>query len=77
MKPLFYVIELNPKKYDWAKAAIRLEDHYKIREKEGKTAPLGGWVLVWGGEDIRKTGQRVNMVEIVYAHVCKWKNETH
>jgi hypothetical protein len=28
------------------------------------------------GKDTRNGGQRVNMVEIFFTHVCKWKNET-
>jgi hypothetical protein len=32
------------------------------------------WISI--GEDIRKGCTRVNMVEILFTHVCKWKNET-
>jgi hypothetical protein len=30
--------------------------------------------IVWG-EDIRKGYRKVNMVEMLYTHVWKWKNE--
>jgi hypothetical protein len=28
------------------------------------------------GLDLRKGGWKVNVVEILYIHVCQWKNET-
>jgi hypothetical protein len=37
--------------------------------------PLGVLVAV-GGEDVRKVCRRVNKVQILCIHVCKWKNET-
>jgi hypothetical protein len=38
---------------------------------------LSGGVGTSGkGQDVRKGGWRVNMVQILYTHVCKWKNET-
>jgi hypothetical protein len=49
---------------------------FKNGQQEGKTGPVCGLVLVGGGEDIRKGCRRVNVVEILCTHVCKWKNET-
>jgi hypothetical protein len=54
---------------------------YKIKEQEGGTgsawwvgevqlAPVGG--IGWWGRSRRR-----NMVQTVYTHVCKQKNETH
>jgi hypothetical protein len=50
---------------------------FKNREQEGKTGPVWGQHQ-WKGEDIRKVCRRVkvNMVEMLCTHVCKWKNET-
>jgi hypothetical protein len=38
--------------------------------------PEGDWVVSVGGE--RRWGEcrRLNMVQILGKHVCKWKNET-
>jgi hypothetical protein len=45
---------------------------YKIREQEGGSPSWGG--LYQGeGEDVRKGCGRVNMVEVLCTHVCKWK----
>jgi hypothetical protein len=30
----------------------------------------------WEGEEVGKGGRKVNMVQILCTHVCKWKNET-
>jgi hypothetical protein len=38
---------------------------------------LSGVGTTGRGEDIRKECRRVNVVEIVYTHVCKWKNDTY
>jgi hypothetical protein len=49
---------------------------YKIGEQEGKTGPAwgeGGWYQ-WEEEDVGKGCKRVNMVQILCAHVRKWKN---
>jgi hypothetical protein len=46
---------------------------HKNREQEDKTGPVL-WVGSRGkGEDIRKGCRRVNMVEILYILVCKWR----
>jgi hypothetical protein len=37
---------------------------------------LGGADNSGRGEDIRKGSQRMNIVEILDTHVCKWKNES-
>jgi hypothetical protein len=31
---------------------------------------------VGGGEEMRKGCRRVNIVQILCTHVCKWKNDT-
>jgi hypothetical protein len=36
---------------------------------------LLGWYQ-WKGEDVRKGCRKVNMVQILCVHVCKWKTET-
>jgi hypothetical protein len=41
-------------------------------EQEGKTGPMGRGSTRRRGEDIRKGCRRVNMVEILYTHVCKY-----
>jgi hypothetical protein len=44
-------------------------------KQECKTGPVW-WVSTSGrGEDARKGCRRVNMVEILFTYVCKWKNE--
>jgi hypothetical protein len=43
---------------------------------ETRTGPIWRVDTSGRGENIRKRGQRVNMVEIFSTHVCKWKNET-
>jgi hypothetical protein len=47
------------------------------REQEGKTCPVKG-VGTSGRrwKNIRKGCRRVNMVEILHIHVCKWKTES-
>jgi hypothetical protein len=49
---------------------------FKNEGQEDKTGPVWGLVPVAGEKDIRKGCRRVNMVEILYTHVQKWKNET-
>jgi hypothetical protein len=46
---------------------------YKIRKQEGRTGP--GWVggNSGRGEEMKKEGRRVNVVQILCIHVCKWK----
>jgi hypothetical protein len=40
----------------------------KNREQEGKTGPVWGWCQ-WEGEDIKKGGRGVYMVEMLCTHV--------
>jgi hypothetical protein len=40
----------------------------KIGEQEGKIGPI------W--EEVGKGCRRVNVVQILCTHVCKWKNDT-
>jgi hypothetical protein len=54
---------------------IKISLFKKKKGQEGKTAgPRAGTMS--SGEDIRKGCRRVNMVEILCIHVCKWKNGT-
>jgi hypothetical protein len=46
---------------------------YKNRDQESKTGLLWGVSTSGRRKDIRKGYRRV---EILYAYVCKWKNET-
>jgi hypothetical protein len=47
---------------------------YKIVEQEGRTGPV--WQVGTGerGEEVGKDCRRVNMVQILCTHLCKWKN---
>jgi hypothetical protein len=50
---------------------------YKGREQEGKIGPGEGVQEVGTsgrGEEVGKGHGRVNMVQILCTHVCKWKN---
>jgi hypothetical protein len=38
--------------------------------------PEWGGRLILVGEDVEKGCGRANVVELLYTHVCKWKNET-
>jgi hypothetical protein len=53
---------------------------YKIREQEGVTGSAQGVrkVVGTGGREevVGKMGRRMNMVQIMYTHVCKRKNDT-
>jgi hypothetical protein len=51
---------------------------YKIGEQEGGTgfAQSGGRLALVGGERWWGKGRRVNMVQTVYSHVCKCKNDS-
>jgi hypothetical protein len=48
---------------------------YRIREEEGRTGPAWGVGTGRRGEKVRRGCRRVNMVQILCTHVCKWKNE--
>jgi hypothetical protein len=50
---------------------------YKIGAQEGRTGSaqeVGGWH--WGREEVTGKGRRMNIVQIMYTHVCKCKNDT-
>jgi hypothetical protein len=49
---------------------------YKIREQEGRIGPVWGLATNGRGENVGKGYRRVNMVQILCTHICKWKNET-
>jgi hypothetical protein len=46
------------------------------KQKWAEQVMSGELVPVGRGEDVGKGCRRVNMVQILCAHVCKWKNET-
>jgi hypothetical protein len=49
---------------------------YIIGEQEGGIGPVGGGIGTTGsGEDVGKGCRRVNMVQILCVHICKWKND--
>jgi hypothetical protein len=48
----------------------------KDREQEGITSPLCGVGTSGMGEDVGRGCRKVNMVQILCIHICKWKNET-
>jgi hypothetical protein len=48
---------------------------FKNRDQEDKTGPVWGVGTSAKREDRRKGHRRLNMVEILYTHVQKWKNE--
>jgi hypothetical protein len=47
---------------------------YKIREQESRSGAAGGRAGTSGREG--KGGRRMNMLQIMYTHVCKCKNDT-
>jgi hypothetical protein len=49
---------------------------YTIGEQEGRTGPVEGVGTSGRGDEVGKGHGRVNMVQILCTHVCKWKNET-
>jgi hypothetical protein len=61
--------------YFYVFASIKLENR-----RTEQVLPSGGWGCWhwWEGErgGDRERGRRVNMVQRVYTHVCKYKNDT-
>jgi hypothetical protein len=49
---------------------------YKIGEQEGRTGTAWGGLVPVGGEEVGKGCGRVNIVQILCTHECKWKNDT-
>jgi hypothetical protein len=44
---------------------------------QNRFCPEGQWVWhLWKGEVARERGRRMNKVQIMYTHVCKFKNKT-
>jgi hypothetical protein len=37
---------------------------------------LSSWLVPVVGEDVRSGSRRVNIVQILCTHICKWRNET-
>jgi hypothetical protein len=48
---------------------------YKVREQEGRIGLVRGEGVCyqWEGKDVGKGCGRMSMVQILCAHVCKWK----
>jgi hypothetical protein len=46
---------------------------YKIREQKVRTGPVWSVGNSGRGEDVGKGCGKVNMVQILCTHVCKWK----
>jgi hypothetical protein len=44
-------------------------------KQEGRTSPVWGLVPVAAGEVVGRECRRVNMVQILSIHICKWKNK--
>jgi hypothetical protein len=49
---------------------------YKIRKQEGGTGLVWGVGISGSVEEVGKGFGRVNIVQILCIHVCKWKNDT-
>jgi hypothetical protein len=49
---------------------------YKIGEKEGGTGPVQRFGTSGKGKVVGKRGRKMNILQILCAHVCKYKNET-
>jgi hypothetical protein len=50
----------------------------KTDVQDGGTGPSWGEVDVsWRGEEVEKGCRRVNIVQILYTNVYKWKNNPH
>jgi hypothetical protein len=49
---------------------------YKIGEPEDGTGSAWGVGTSGMGEDVGKECGRMSIMQILYTHECKWKNET-
>jgi hypothetical protein len=49
---------------------------YKIGEQEGGTGPARGVSTSGREEAVEKESRRVNIVQILGTHACKWRNDT-
>jgi hypothetical protein len=49
---------------------------YKNGEQESRTSTARGVDTSGRGQEVGKGHGRVNVVQIVCTHVCKWKNDT-
>jgi hypothetical protein len=47
---------------------------FEIKGQEGRIGTV--WQVPVGGEDVEKGCSRVDMVQILCTHICKWKNDT-
>jgi hypothetical protein len=49
----------------------------KLGNRRAEQVLPGGLVLVGGGRWRRNGIGMVNIMQLLYTHVCKWKNETY
>jgi hypothetical protein len=49
---------------------------YKIRKQEGGIDPAWDGGCQKEGEEVEKGCRKVNMMQILHTHICKWKNDT-
>jgi hypothetical protein len=52
---------------------IKMLFHFSFTKQEGRTGPVWGFGTSGRGEVAGKVRRRVNMVQILCTHVCKWK----
>jgi hypothetical protein len=48
------------------------EDYFALNQRTGEQNGSRGLITV-GGEDVGKMYRSVNIVQIWYTHICKWK----
>jgi hypothetical protein len=49
--------------------------YMELKNKRAKQVLPGIFVTSGTGEAVRKWGRRVNIMQILYTHECKWKND--
>jgi hypothetical protein len=62
--------------YCYLKQFFSLFSLFSFTKLEGRTGPVWGVGTGVRGEDVGKEYRRVNMMQTLCTHVCKWKNET-
>jgi hypothetical protein len=51
-------------------------ENRRAEQSSWGNSPFWSVVTSGSGEDVEKGLERLNIVQILYIHVCKWKNET-
>jgi hypothetical protein len=49
----------------------------KNGDQDGRIGPVGGVGTSWRGKDMGRVSRWVNMLQILCAHIYKWKHETY